>query len=266
MKQAEENAAKKLELLERQSNYMRSRASSAVSTGKMTENDNLEGVWQIIKEIREKMTSLQETIEEGVIEKCKELNMSVIEKDNELLKLLEESDNKMREMKNDFRKEIKELKEKHKLAVSSLSAELDSLKLEKVDFMKKVNELEMERQGANLNSQKVKILLEQNNDLKKELKNREENMVFEKDVISDFVKQIEDGKAVNSGFEDKLKEIKKKGIDCQEKLAILFQTVTSKKKLNDKEIQDLIEKVNGHVKSVIMVMDDNSRMSSKKKL
>lgn len=267
MKQAEENASKKLEMLERQSNYMRSRTSSAMSAGKLGDGDSLEGAWQIIKDIREKMTVIQETVEEGVNEKCKELNISVIEKDSEFIKLLEESDSKVREMKNDFRREVKELKEKHKFAVSNLSSELDSLKLEKVDYMKKVNELEMEKQGANLNSQKVKILLEQNYDLKKELKNKEENMTLDKEVLSDFVKQIEERETIKLGFEEKLKEIKKKGIDCQEKLAVYFQTVATKKKLNDREIQELIEKVNGQFKTVIVsMMEDTNRMSNKKKL
>lgn len=265
MKAAEENASKKLELLERQSNYMRSRTSSAMTSGKISDTDNLEGVWQIIKDIREKMTIIQETVEEGVNEKCKVLNMSVVEKDNELITLLEESDAKLREMKNDFRREMKELKEKHKLTIMNLSAELDSLKLEKVDFLKKVNELEVERQGANLNNQKVKILLEQNSDLKKELKNKEDNMTLDKEVLSDFVKQIEDRETVKLSLEEKMKEIKRKGIDCKEKLAALFQTATSKKKLNEKEIQEFVEKINAHFSAIFITMEENNRMTMKKK-
>lgn len=265
MKAAEENASKKLELLERQSNYMRSRTSSAMTSGKISDTDNLEGVWQIIKDIREKMTTIQETVEEGVNEKCKVLNMSVVEKDNELITLLEESDAKLREMKNDFRREMKELKEKHKLTIMNLSAELDSLKLEKVDFLKKVNELEVERQGANLNNQKVKILLEQNSDLKKELKNKEDNMTLDKEVLSDFVKQIEDRETVKLSLEEKMKEIKRKGIDCKEKLAALFQTATSKKKLNEKEIQEFVEKINAHFSAIFITMEENNRMTMKKK-
>lgn len=265
MRQNEENASKKLEMLERQSNYMRSRTSTAMSMGKLTDSDNLEGVWQIVKDIREKMNVIQETVEEGVNEKYKELSISVIEKDSEFIKLLEESDSKLREIKNDFRRELKELKERHKLAYANLSSELDSLKLEKVDFMKKVNELEMERQNANLNVQKVKILLEQNDFLKRELKNKEDNMTLDKEVLSDFVKQIEERETVKLGLEEKFKDIKKKAKDCHEKLNTLFQTVTTKKKMNEKEIQEFIEKVNTQVVSVIQVTEDSSKITSKKK-
>ena len=259
MKLAEENATKKLEILERQSNYMRSRTSSAMTAGKVAEADNLEGVWQIVKEIREKMMVIQEAVEDGVNEKYKELNMSVIEKDNELIHLLEESDTKLREMKAGFRKELKELKEKHKFAFSNISSEMDSLKLEKVEFLKKINELEMERQNASLNSQKVKILLEQNDFLKKELKNKEENMTIDKEVLTDFVQQIEEKETIKLGLEEKFKEIKKKGKEAQDKLASLFGTTGTKKKMNDKEIQEFIEKVTAQVNAVVQLTDENTR-------
>lgn len=266
MKNAEENNTKKLEMLERQSNYIRSRTSSAMTAGKLGDSDNLEGVWQIVKDIREKMNIIQESVEDGVNEKYKELNMSVIEKDNELIKLLEESDSKLREIKGEFRRELKELKEKHKMIFSNMSSELDSLKLEKVEFLKKVNELEMEKQNANLNFQKVKILLEQNDHLKKELKNKEENMTIDKEVLSDFVKQIEERETIKLGFEERLKEFKKKAKECQEKLTGIFQSVASKKKMSDKEIQEFIEKITSQVNTVVQVTEDTNRTTFRKKL
>lgn len=258
MKRTEENAAKKLEMLEKQSSYMRSRASSATGF-KSQDTDSLEGVWQVVKDLREKMAAIQESVEEGVNEKCKELNFSVIEKDNEYIKLLEESDSKLRQVKADFRKELRELKEKHKASHSALMGEVDALKLEKVDFLRKINELEAEKQNSNLNAHKAKILADQNRDLKENIKTKEENMTLDKEVLEDFVKQIEERDSARASYESKFKEIRKKSKETYEKLMGIFQTVTTKKKLYEKDIQELYHRVIEQIKGLIQVANSDTR-------
>lgn len=266
MKRTEENAAKKLEMLEKQSTYIRSRASSAMVAGfKGQDTDSLEGVWHAVKDIREKMTSIQESVEEGVNDKCKELNISVIEKDNEYIKLLEESDAKLRQVRVDFRKELRELKEKQKSNNASLVAEIDTLNFEKVDFLRKINELEAEKQNSNLNAHKAKVISEQNEYLKDNIKAKEENMTLDKEVLEDFVKQIEERDSARATYESRFKEIRKKSREAYDKLVVIFQTVTTKKKMYEKDIQELYHKVIEQVKGVVQVANSDIRATLLKK-
>lgn len=261
MKKTEENAAKKLEMLEKQSNYIRSRANSQL--GK--ETDSLEGVWQVIKDLKEKMSMIQESVEEGANEKYKELSQSVFDKDNEYIKLLDESDSKLREVRSDFRRELKELKERHKSSYAELMTELDSLKLEKVEFLRKINELEVEKHTSSLNSQKAKIYSDQNENLKKELKTREENTKLEQEVLIDFMKQIEEKESMKNSFESKFKEIKKKFIDMQTKLQEAHNSVAGKKKLTDKEYHEFYTKVTDSTKLLLNVIDSDQRSTIHRK-
>ena len=114
-------------------------------TGSAAQSDNLEEVWSIVRDMKDKLDKLRANVEEGINDRCKDLNFSVIEKDNELSRLLSETDAKLRDLRNEFRKEVKELKTKHKAESSEMSQEIDNLKVEKLELMRKINTLELQR-------------------------------------------------------------------------------------------------------------------------
>ena len=114
-------------------------------TGSAAQSDNLEEVWSIVRDMKDKLDKLRANVEEGINDRCKDLNFSVIEKDNELSRLLSETDAKLRDLRNEFRKEVKELKTKHKTESSEMSQEIDNLKVEKLELMRKINTLELQR-------------------------------------------------------------------------------------------------------------------------
>ena len=130
-------------------------------TGSAAQSDNLEEVWSIVRDMKDKLDKLRANVEEGINDRCKDLNFSVIEKDNELSRLLSETDAKLRDLRNEFRKEVKELKTKHKTESSEMSQEIDNLKVEKLELMRKINTLELQRQNSILNEQRVGILTSQ---------------------------------------------------------------------------------------------------------
>lgn len=114
-------------------------------TGSAATNDSLEEVWSIVRDMKDKLDKLRSSVENGINDRCKDLNFSVIEKDNELQRLLNETDTKLRDLRNEFRKEMKDSKLKHKTESSEMSQEIDNLKVEKLELMRKINTLELQR-------------------------------------------------------------------------------------------------------------------------
>ncbi len=261
MRKGEENTQKRIELLEKEKNIIRNRTGSvyskqsnaiselAVSHNTLTSNasssiENLEEVWMIIDDVKQKMEKIKVSIEDGVHEKFKELNVSVIEKDNELIKLLTETDNRIREVKNEYRNEFKKLREAKRQEFAELSAEIDQLKLEKVELLKKINIIELDNQNNLVNVQKLKAFTEQNEGLKKEILAVQSNGVLDKEVISDFVKQIEEREAMRANLQDKFKDQKRKIEESSNRIIKMMQMLLArhvKKKHSDKEVQEFMD-------------------------
>lgn len=261
LRKAEENTGKRIELLVKEKNFMRNRTGSmylkpnnttsenSVSQNSISSNaassvESLEEVWMIIEDVKDKMEKIKVSIEDGVHEKFKELNVSVIEKDNELIKILTETDNKIRELKNEYRNEIKKLKEAKRQEFTELTGEIDELKLEKVELLKKINIIELDNQNNQVNIQKIKALTEQNENLKRELLAVQTNGTLDKEVISDFVRQIEERESMRANLQDKFKEQKRKIEDSCERVVKMLQMLLArhvKKKYSDKEVQEYMD-------------------------
>ena len=278
LRKGEENTQKRIELLEKEKNFIRNRTgsmytkqSNAISEFPISQNtvassatsglESLQEVWMIIDDVKQKMEKIKVSIEDGVHEKFRELNVSVIEKDNELIKLLTETDNKIREIKNEYRNEFKKLREAKRQEFAELTAEIDELKLEKVELLKKINIIELDNQNNMVNIQKVKALTEQNEILKKELIAIQSNGALDKEVISDFVKQIEEREAMRANLQDKFKEQKRKIEESSHRVLRMMQMLLArhvKKKFTDKEVQEFMDNklTNDEAKLVLTNISD----------
>ena len=272
MKRNEDTYSKKLEMMEKQNSFIRSRNAGSVlsSIGTLGGDsisgtlggggDGLEEVWLIVKDVKDKMDKLKESIEEGVHEKCKDLTQSVLEKDNELVKLLQETDNKVREMNSSYRKEIQDIKKRHKAEVDDFESQIEALKTEKITYLKKIKDLELKSENTSLAHQQIKTLTDQIEGLTKDLKSKDDHSLMYRDTVMSFVKQIEEQEVVSATLESKLKESKKRQAESQDRIIRAFHTIMNKvvrKKASDKEVSECLDRLtDDEAKNVLAACED----------
>ena len=284
LRKNEDNILKKIELVEKEKNFMRNRTGSLYSKTSIASDpsqsgnnmtsmsptcESLEEVWLIIKDVKEKMDKLKNSIQDGIDQKYKDLNVSVIEKDNEMVQLLTETDMRLRELKNECRNEIRKLKQEKKQEISELTQEVDDLKFEKVDLLKKINILELDNQNNQLNVQKLKIITEQLESIKKDLDLKKQNMTLDQEVIGEFVKQIEERESMKADLEEKYRDRVKRINESRERLVRMFQMILGKqikKKYTDKEIQEYFDqRLTEEEGNMVLNVISDYKLSLKKK-
>lgn len=265
LKKNEESLQKKMETLEKQFSYLRSKgprttnpitsgnnstvgemASTHSSMNGSQAGESLEEIWSVVIDMKEKMEQIKGSFQNGTDEKYKELTLTLNEKELELTKIISQYDTKVRETKAESRSEVQELKRKHRAELERLEGDVDKLKREKLDLMRKIRELEMEKSSAVINSQKATHLQDQVNSLQLELRLKEETRVLDQQVIIEFVQQTEQSQTSRANLEDRYRDFKKKAVESRERIVKAFNLVISKvyrKKASDKELQEYFDKL-----------------------
>lgn len=264
LKKNEETLQKKMETLEKQFSYLRSKgprtanplsgnnsmvgdnASTHSSMNGSQAGESLEEIWSVVIDMKEKMEQIKGSFQNGTDEKYKELTLALNEKELELTKIISQYDTKVRDTKAESRSEVQELKRKHRAELERLEGDVDKLKREKLDLMRKIRELEMEKSSAVINSQKATHLQDQVNSLQLELRLKEETRVLDQQVIIEFVQQTEQSQTSRANLEDRYRDFKKKAVESRERIVKAFNLVISKiyrKKASDKELQEYFDKL-----------------------
>lgn len=270
---SEETTRKRLDVAEKQSNFMRKntrgpgdspfhsmksggsggggfeatvKGLSLASSGSM---EDLSEVWMVFNDVKEMMLKIKQDVEEGVTKKEIELTESLLEKENDIMKQLNESEDRIRELRSQFRIELKEAKMKFSKELSDLSSESEMLK-EKNDMLtKKCADLETQLKISQLSDERVKALAENIDALKKNQKTQDDLVKMERAVIEGLASQVEDKENKRAEVQFKYDSVSKKAEEVsrsRNRILAVFQQILVKhvkKKSNEKELQDSIEEL-----------------------
>jgi chromosome segregation ATPase len=230
--------------------------------------DSLEEIWFVVLDMKEKMDQVKSSFQSGSDEKYKELTTALQDKELELNRLMSQHDTKLREAKAESRSEIQELKRKHRVEAERLEADVDKLKKEKLDLLRKIRELEIEKGNAAINSQRALQLQDQVTSLQLELRLKEETRLMDQQAIIEFVQQTEQSQTSKANLEDKYRELKKKAMESRERVVKAFNMVISKlhrKKATDKELQDVFDKLPEDEYKIILSHCEDLKLPIKKR-
>ena len=114
----------------------------------------------------------------------------------------------------------------------------------------------------------MKILNTQLDQVKQILKSKDENTSLDKEVIGEFVKQIEQSETSKANFEDKYKDIKRKSTESRDRLAKMLHLIVaklSKKKVSDKDLQDQFDKLTDEETKIVLAIADESKITLKRR-
>ena len=219
-------------------------------------------------DMKEKMEQIKGSFQNGSDEKYKELSNAVQEKELELNKIISQYDTKLRDTKAESRSEVQELKRKQRAELERLEGDVDKLKKEKLDLLRKIRELELEKGNAAINSQKAIHLQEQVATLQLELKLKEETRLMDQQVMIEFVQQTEQSQTSKANLEDRYREHKKRAIESRERIVKAYNLVISKvyrKKATDKELQEMFDKLPEDEYKIIMGHCEDLKLAVKRK-
>lgn len=191
----------------------------------------LQEVYDIIQDIEQKLDNLRELMKDGFSERGKSLSESIMVKDNELLDLIQENDTRLREVKSEANETVKMLKVRQDKETKRLKDENNDLMMEKLDLIKKIGEYKsklvlMESLKTKLAQSDVII-----RELEEQVNSKAELISTQEQVITTFVKQIQEKDSLRAEFEyrySKLKDLKKNFLNSRERIFYMFRQIVIK--------------------------------------
>lgn len=173
------------------------------------DQDGLKETWEYIAEVRNLVEQFTKDIQNGFTERNRFLSESILEKDNEVFQAMQDSEQKIRQLKKEHNSVKKSIELEYESKIEQLKSQILSQNSEVISLNKRIMELEQREirlLAIKDDFEKTKHLVEC---LQKDKETKENLIKTDKQVITSFMKQVEQIHKINFDLEQQIKHIQK---------------------------------------------------------
>lgn len=192
------------------------------------DEDGLKETWDYITEVRNLVEQFSKDIQNGFSERNRFLSESILEKDNEVFQAIQDSEQKIRQLKKQHNSAKKSLELEYESKIEQLKSKILDQNTEIINLNKQIMDLEQKEVRLKGESQKMEVLNQLISSLKRDKDTKEELIKTDKQVISSFMKQVEQVHKTKFDLGEQLKQYQKWRKEHKEdkvKLHNLYQQV-----------------------------------------
>lgn len=212
------------------------------------DDDGLKETWEYIAEVRDMVEKFAKDIQNGFSERNRFLSESILEKDNEVFQAMQDSETKIRQLKRENNTAKKSLELEYESKIEQLKSKIQTQNSEILTLNRKIMELEQREVKLKANQNKIESLNQLIASLKREKETKEELIKTDNQVITSFMKQVEQIQKMKFDLEQRNRHFlkwKKEHKEDKVKLHSLYQQVLLRfvKKKKDDEIKKCFYKL-----------------------
>lgn len=192
------------------------------------DEDGLKETWEYISEVRNLVDQFSKDIQSGFSERNRFLSESIIEKDNEVFQAIQDSEQKIRQLKKENIKVRKALELDYESKIDQLKSNILEQNKEIISLNKKIMDLEHREVKLQAEKKKMDALENLISSLRRDKETKEELVRTDKQVITSFMKQVEQIHKTKFELEQQVKHFQKWKKEHKEdkiKLHNLYQQV-----------------------------------------
>ena len=232
---------------------MRSKSNSSTDVTRANGgDDSLEEVWSTVDDIKKKFDEFTSEIKTGFQGRNQKLTESLLDKDNQVFEVIQESEKQTRNLKSQHKLEIKKLKLEYEADNEELRQSNYDLKTQLSNLKVKILDMENSLIQDKRTNERIEELQNLIESYKRDKEVKEDLIKVEKDVISTFVKQVEDKERKRAELDYKMSRYnqwKKDHKNDKRRLLNMTKQVLLK----------LVKKKNHDMKKAYQELDDQDR-------